>query len=274
MNKILKEHFENMFSSNRVGHSFLLCNTNYDNLKEDLEEILSDYFFHEKIDIDNNPDIYILKPENGSIKKEAILELQSEFKYMSQIHDNRIYIIDHAELMNDYASNSLLKYIEEPEKNIYAFLITSNVNKILPTIKSRCQVLFISNGSDLELSKIDSEIIDKVVSFVMNYEKIGIDIIADEFNYLDKKVDKETLKTFIRLMKYFYRDILNYKIYEICKDFMAYESKIKEISEKNEEKSIINKLIVLNKYENMLEYNLNINLFLDNLIIEMEEHNE
>ena len=47
--------------------------------------------------------------------------------------------------MNDYASNSLLKFLEEPEKNIYAFLISSNVMKVLETIKSRCQLIMLDN---------------------------------------------------------------------------------------------------------------------------------
>ena len=42
------------------------------------------------------------------------------------------------------------------------------------------------------------------------------------------------------------------------------------IVSKNDENRLVNKLLVLNKYESMLEYNLNLNLFLDKMIIDLE----
>ena len=49
-------------------------------------------------------------------------------------------IIWMAEKMNVECSNKLLKFIEEPPKDTYVILITEDENKILPTIKSRCQI--------------------------------------------------------------------------------------------------------------------------------------
>ena len=89
--------------------------------------------------------------------------------------------------------------------------------------------------------------------------------------YFDKKIEKEDFSVSLEIIKYFYRDVLNYNICESVMYFTDYMDVIKSISLKNDKKSIINKLIVLNKYENMLEYNVNLNLFLDNLILEMEE---
>ena len=110
MNNVLDVYFKRMADMNRIGHAFLICNTNLDNLKESLIKILSDYFFDYNVKLENDSDIYIIRPVNGVIPKEEILALQAEFKNKSQFNDNRVYIIDHAELMNDSSANSLLKF--------------------------------------------------------------------------------------------------------------------------------------------------------------------
>lgn len=270
MSSILKEYFENLYNSNRISHAFLLCNTNYNNLKEDLNCILSDYFFGGKIiNVENNSDIYLIKPENRKILKESILSLQEAFKSKSQVNENRVYIIDGVENMNDFSSNSLLKFLEEPEDNIYAFLITSNINKVLPTIKSRCQVLMIDNKNGLNLSLVDEEIIKVAISFVKCFSKYGSDSIAYIYNFIPKKPEKESIKNMIYIVKYFYRDVLSYLLKMDLDYFSDYVDDISKIASKYGVEDIVNKLIVLNKCENMLEYNLNLNLFLDKLIIEM-----
>ncbi len=271
MKDVLNTYFERLANSNRMSHAFLICNTCLDNLKEDLSDILSDYFFDYKVDIFNNSDIFIIRPKNGLIVKEDIIFLQSEFKNKSQFNKNRVYIIDQAEKMNDYAANSLLKFLEEPESDVYAFLITSNINKVMSTIKSRCQIIILNDENIFNLEKIDSEIVDKIIEFISLFENEKLSSLAFINNYIDKKDDKENIKLYLTIIKYFYRDVLNYMIYEKINAFIKYDSYIKQISKLNNVKNIIDKLILLNKYENMVEYNVNLNLFLDNLIIEMEE---
>jgi len=270
MSNKLIEYFDMLNKSNRIGHAFLICNTSFDNLKENLEIILSDYFFHSKISIEENPDVYIIKPENDKIVKEEILKLQEAFKSFSQINECRVYIIDGAEKMNDYASNSLLKFLEEPEKNIYAFLISSNVMKVLETIKSRCQLIMLDNVVFSSINDLSSELIDNCVSFVSKFEKSKEKTIAYIYDYFGKKEEKENIKNFVMILKYYYRDILNYKLFKKVEHFSNYSDKIEDIANKRSEKYLTNILKILVKEENMLEYNLNLGLFLDKLIIEME----
>ena len=96
--------------------------------------------------IDNNTfsDLRIINPSGKNIKKEQINQLISDFNNKS-VNDNiRFYIIEFAEDLNDFSANALLKFLEEPENNIIAFLITKNINKVLSTIASRSQVLDIN----------------------------------------------------------------------------------------------------------------------------------
>lgn len=270
MNKILEEHFGNLYASGRIGHAFLICNTTLDNLKDDLKKILSDYFFGYEINMEENPDIYIIRPENNKINKDIVLDLQETFKTKSQINDKRVYIIDGIEKMNVYAANSLLKFLEEPEEGIYAVLITSNVEKVLPTIKSRCQVILVNNSQIFDLSEYDDELVEKAIKFVLTYENKGLDSIAYIYEFIGKKEEREQIIKIINVIKNFYYACLIYLLKHEIETFNSYEEKMTEVLEKNDECSLINKLLILNKYENMLEYNLNLNLFLDKLIIDLE----
>lgn len=269
MSDVLNEYFKSLATRDRLSHAFLLCNTNYNLIKETLENILFDYFFDKDIDIDNCLDIYVVKPTNGKINKEEIIKLQEAFKVKSQINKNKVYIIDKVECMNDFASNSLLKFLEEPLENIYAFLISSNIDKVLPTIKSRCQILQISDTSDFNLENYDSEVVDKSIklieSFLINQEKV----ISYFPTILEKKEDKEKIINIIAIMKYFFRDSINYLLFNKIEYFQNYDKILKLSCKNNNLKSLIDKLIILNKNENMLKYNLNLNMFLDKLFIEM-----
>lgn len=98
-----------------------MCNTSFDKIKFDLENVLNNYFFNENIDLSNSLDVLIVSPQKDKITKEQIIDIQMELANKSQINDNRVYIITEANKMNDYAANSLLKFLEEPQENVYAF---------------------------------------------------------------------------------------------------------------------------------------------------------
>lgn len=271
MNELLIKHFERNFTTNRMSHAFLICNTFYDCIKDDLEYILSNYFFDGSKNIYDNPDIYIVRPSNDKIVKEDILSLQASFKTKSLLNRNKVYIIESAEKMNSYASNALLKFLEEPEQNIYGILISSNLNKVLSTIKSRCQILMVDNESLFNLNKFDSNYVSNVVNIIDLFENYGYDSISFIYEYINKKIEKEDLKIIIKIVKYFYRDCLNYLLFNTINIFVNYKDIIDKIVKKNCEKIIVDKLFILLKEESKLEYNVNTNLFLDNLLIELEK---
>ncbi len=87
----------------------------------------------------NHPSIYLVDPEQNSIKIETSREIIN-FLSLQSNYKARIVIIDDFHLMTPQAANALLKVIEEPPDGSYFFLITSNLSLILSTIKSRCQI--------------------------------------------------------------------------------------------------------------------------------------
>lgn len=87
-------------------------------------------------------DMIYLDGTNVSIKKEDIVNLQHTFsKTGLEKTGKKIYILDHAENATPDALNSLLKFLEEPGSDMIAVLIVEQVDRILPTIVSRCQVI-------------------------------------------------------------------------------------------------------------------------------------
>jgi DNA polymerase-3 subunit delta' len=90
----------------------------------------------------NYSDFKLLDANKQSIKVKDIEELQ-EFLSSSSLETKKkkIYIINLLENCNKETVNALLKTLEEPFPNTYAFITTQNESKILQTIISRCQVL-------------------------------------------------------------------------------------------------------------------------------------
>lgn len=94
-----------------------------------------------RINSGNHPDMHVLEPEGLSIKKHQIQNLQQEFSKTGVESKKKLYMIEHVDRMTVNAANSLLKFLEEPHSETVAILLTEQVQQILPTILSRCQII-------------------------------------------------------------------------------------------------------------------------------------
>lgn len=61
--------------------------------------------------------------------------------YKPMLNRGKVFVVEEAELMNPTAQNSLLKTLEEPPGRTLIILLTTNINQLLPTIRSRCQLV-------------------------------------------------------------------------------------------------------------------------------------
>lgn len=86
-----------------------------------------------------HPDVVMIDPDGLSIKVGQIRYLKTEFSKSGVESRRKVFIINDAEKMTNSAANSLLKFLEEPAGEVTAILLTSQPQKILPTILSRCQ---------------------------------------------------------------------------------------------------------------------------------------
>lgn len=89
----------------------------------------------------NHPDIVMAAATGRQIKVDEIRHLKAEFTKSAMEGNQKIFIIRDAEKMTTGAANSLLKFIEEPGPGVYILMLTSNKSAVLPTIRSRTQVI-------------------------------------------------------------------------------------------------------------------------------------
>jgi DNA polymerase-3 subunit delta' len=95
-----------------------------------------------RIDAGDFVDLHVIDGQEASIKKQDILNLEQSFSVTSlEIFQRQIYILHLVETMTPEAVNALLKFLEEPQQDIYAILTTESVHSLLPTILSRSQVV-------------------------------------------------------------------------------------------------------------------------------------
>lgn len=104
-----------------------------------------------------NPYHKIIIDKANNIKISSIREVH---KFLSYNYDDikyRVIIIDQAHLMNQEAQNALLKNLEEPPPGVLFILLTSAINRLLPTIISRCWQV---NFEPLQIDEINSILIN------------------------------------------------------------------------------------------------------------------
>ncbi len=107
----------------------------------------------------SHPDIEHLAPGGaaGDIKIAEIRRLKEVCAVTPIAGDRRVILIDRAEKMNINAQNAFLKLLEEPEKGNVFVLTCSNVERILPTVRSRCILLSVPPSSEQEIEQAVSK---------------------------------------------------------------------------------------------------------------------
>ncbi len=133
----------------------------------------------EKITNNNHPDFLIIEPDSllqtkssGSLDLEKTIKSGSEIIKIAQIRNiktflsqksinsgKKIVLIVDAHLLNEAASNCLLKTLEEPSNGIF-ILLTSKLNLLLDTIISRCQIVRFRSISSKQIKSILKEYLD------------------------------------------------------------------------------------------------------------------
>ncbi|MEI6614799.1 MAG: hypothetical protein WCL37_07865, partial [Chrysiogenales bacterium] len=98
---------------------------------------------HSCLAIDRNifPDVQVMAPEGQFYRKSQMDDLIETASRRPLRADKKVFILKDAQCLNETAANAFLKTLEEPLLSNVFILLTSNLNLILPTIQSRCQIL-------------------------------------------------------------------------------------------------------------------------------------
>ena len=220
---------------------FLVEKIYEDSYKNHDVTISKDKLFHL---IENNefPDYIEVNPVNNQIKKEQLLFIRDEFSSKSLYNTRKVYVVFECDKMNVSASNTILKFLEEPSDDVVAIFVTSNQYNVLDTIRSRCQIMRLqyeeSNGNSFS---------EEVLSFIDDINKRkSVDLLL-KFNYYSSSTD------FIRELLKYYKSLLNK------------EDNAINLGE------VINIVSILDEKLKKLKYNVNMKLWIDDLLLSLME---
>ena len=226
----------------------ILLNCKYEDLNNNKNDIIN------QIDTNNYPDIRIISTDTSIIKKSQLLELQEEYINKSLLDNKRIYIIMESEKLNDSAANTMLKFLEEPEDDIIAFLITNNRYHVINTLLSRCQILSIKeNCFNLNYDDNFIELLNSIVypnSFYINYKEYSSNIF----------IDKETTKRLFIKVENIILGYLESKYINV-----KYDDTIVNLLNKKDDSKLLMIISIIEDELPKLEYNVNFKLWLDSL---------
>ena len=118
-------------------------------------------------DITNSVPIDVIEIDAASNRKvEDTQSILEKIQYVPVNGRYKIYIIDEVHMLTNHAFNALLKTLEEPPENVIFILATTEVHKVLDTIKSRCQ--------RFDFRRITTDDIVKHLIYISDEQKINI----------------------------------------------------------------------------------------------------
>lgn len=202
-------------------HAYLIVGKNNFEIDKKLDELIK------KLNVEKIPQNLKTIAEVRSLS--SILKIEYE-KPLAIVSKN----IDESSVE---AMNSFLKSLEEPRKNIYFILTASNLNKVLPTIKSRAQIIFTTGSID-----IDKPTLELAEEFIVSAKQQQIMI-------LDKIKKRDEAKIFLTaIQKVIKEKILDTNFDKLNLAKIAYQS---------------------NKAINNLDKNANVNLTLLTFLVNL-----
>lgn len=155
----LLSFFKQAIERNSLGHAYCLVGQSQVG-KRTVARFLATQMLHvNEARLDTYPDFFfierIVDEKTGKRKKEITVDqarsLKIRLQSTSWTKGYRIVIIDEVEFMNEEAGNALLKLLEEPPRGTIFFLLTVNDQVLLPTIRSRVQLIQMGLVSHVDL---------------------------------------------------------------------------------------------------------------------------
>lgn len=271
----IKKNFINyvnkIVEKNKISHAYLIEVDNYDldmkyvynfikmillNCTYD-EIIKSNNKIVKLIDKNEYPDLFVISSDTLTIKKEQIINLEKEFNNKSLFDNKRFYIVKETEKLNVSSANTILKFLEEPEDDIVAILLTNNRYRVIDTILSRCQILSLKeNLYDLDVS---DDVLD-FLDFVLHPKKYFINPKMVVENYFSDKINGRKLLTNISVI------LLACINYSVLKNYNNnFKDLFNNILKDNDINNLVDILSIFEEETSKLEFNVNFKLWLDSL---------
>ena len=225
----------------------------------------------------NNANFNLINEDGSTIKIDEIRSMQVKMAEKPINSNYKVYLINDAQLMTQEAQNCLLKTLEEPPEYIVIILITSNENKVLNTIKSRCMKLYFNNldknnvkkvlTEQFEMKDINDSFLDAVGGSIK--KALLIKEKSSEYEQITKLfdiIDKENLVNFINSASIIYEN--KDDIYNIL-DYINILLDIKIRSNSNNSFKFANCIFTVEEVKKRLRANSNYDMSIDYLLMNM-----
>ncbi len=153
-------------------------------------------------------------------KADDIRDLIEKVRIPPQTGKYKVYIIDEVHMLSKHAENAFLKTLEEPPPYVVFILATTEKNKILPTIISRCQIYDFNRIKKVEIVEYLNQICEKEN---IEFESAALSLIAkksdgsmrDSLTILDRVVNYSNNKILIKETSILLNVIDDEKYFEI-----------------------------------------------------------
>ena len=311
---IIYKTFVNALQENHLSHAYLLSGAPGTPLLETAKFLAKSILCDEpdplacnncitclRIDDNNYPDFIVYDGSESTIKKDEVTSIETQFdKEAFEAKGIMIYILHLVENMTPEAVNSILKFLEEPGKNIYAFLTTNNESSVLPTILSRCQCLrlklvdrqkVVDNAKMIGIPEDDAELLayfyndENLIDEFLKSEdkdfyydaKTTINELLEALNNDDKKYfvyvgqskvipllkSKESVRFFLDILSHMFEEMVNIK--NDSQTFLStYDTILRDLI--NKIPYIEEKLIEILKCRNIINLNVDSALMVDHIL--------
>lgn len=225
-----------------------------------------------RIEVEEHPDVVTIRPDGASIKVRQVRQIKEEFSKSGMESRKKILIIQEMDKMTASGANSLLKFIEEPEGEIMIILLTEEIQRLLATIVSRCQIIhfqrtdmndrlvdivdkdipresatilaYLTQDSQVAEKMYENEDFQKIIQtvwqwFVLLNKNTDQAFIYVHTNIMPLVKTKEDSKLILDLLLIIYRDLMALSFeQERLLAFSKYENQLKKIKSISMERNI------------------------------------
>lgn len=207
----------------------------------------------------NHPDVIDVVPDGSSVKVEQTRFLKAEFSKSGVEGRRKVIILESAEKLTISAANSLLKFIEEPSGQMTFFLLAQNVNQLLPTIVSRCQLLKMVISSETQRSQLFAQagisasksdllagltvdlqvakqldqtgavyqLSDKLIEWYLKIlSKDWLSVVDVQSQIMPIVVEKKDQQLLLELLELLVKDLINWMVNNQVKYFAKYQTQL------------------------------------------------
>ena len=317
----IKEHLQNAIKLDKISHAYIIEGERYSGkefiakvfattvqCEKGMEEPCMECHSCKQAVKMSHPDIIkVMHEKPNSIGVDDIrIQVANDVVIKPYSGPKKIYIINEGEKMTVAAQNALLKTLEEPPSYTVIFILTTNLEALLPTILSRCVVLSMKPVEDekikeylmdsvklpdykaevcaafsrgnvgkarmLALSEEFDNIKAEAISLMKNIKDMEISEIVTAI----KKIGEYSMdiSDYLDMLAVWYRDVLLYKAtndlnHLIFKDEVQYIRKAAKLSTYEGLENIV---VMLDKTKQRLQANVNFDLAMELLLLAMKEN--